>query len=47
MKKGAGTDSKAWIWIHEAIMREEGEMIGKLGGSFLRAFSVNYEENPV
>jgi hypothetical protein len=27
---------KAWIWIHEAIMREEREIIGKLGVRFLR-----------
>jgi hypothetical protein len=33
---------KAWIWIHTAIMREEGEMIGKLGEGFLRVFSAGY-----
>ena len=32
--------TKAWIWIHEAIMREEGEMIGKLGKrNFASVFS--------
>ncbi len=32
---------------HRVIMREEGEMICKLDGCFLRVFSVNYEENLV
>jgi hypothetical protein len=31
----------------EMIMRWKREMIGKLGGYFLRMFSVNYEGNSV
>ena len=37
MKAGEETrwrQRKAWIWIYEAIMREGGEMIGKLGEEF-------------
>jgi hypothetical protein len=34
MGKGAGADTKAWVWVYEAIMREEGEMICKFGEEF-------------
>jgi hypothetical protein len=27
-------EEKAWIWIHAAIMREEGEIICKVGERF-------------
>jgi len=29
MRIGADADTKAWIWDHAAIMREEGDIIGK------------------
>jgi len=33
-------ETKAWIWIHKAIMRDAGEIIGKLGeGIFKSVFS--------
>ena len=42
MGKRADAEPKAWIWVYEAIMREGGEMICKVGGEFLRVFSAGY-----